>query len=115
MAVERPRNIETTLTGFAAAIGGATIAVLDFETDDVRPHVAVHAGLGAYLPESHRVFYVNIGHTHIEPKVPLHHPADLAIVLRPFLLRRRNRVVMHNAGYDLRMLFKLGLEVRCRV
>ncbi len=110
-----PKLVETDLGDFRAAMRGAKLAVLDFETSDVRPRIAVPAGLGVYLPESHRVFYLNVGHARRDRDVPLWDVAALVRVLRPFLRRRSNRVVMHNATYDLRMLFKWNLEVRCRV
>jgi DNA polymerase I-like protein with 3'-5' exonuclease and polymerase domains len=110
-----PDLIETDLGDFRAALRGTTLAVLDFETSDVRPRIAVPAGLGVYLPEPDRVFYLNVGHTRRDEDVPLWKPAALARVLRPFLRRRSNRIVMHNATFDLRMLLKLGLDVLCRV
>jgi DNA polymerase I-like protein with 3'-5' exonuclease and polymerase domains len=110
-----PDLIETDLGDFRSALRGATLAVLDFETSDVRPRIAVPAGLGVYLPQADRVFCLNVGHARRDPDVPLLQPAALARVLRPFLRRRSNRVVMHNATFDLRMLLKLGLDVRCRV
>jgi DNA polymerase I-like protein with 3'-5' exonuclease and polymerase domains len=110
-----PDLIETDLGDFRAALRGESLAVLDFETSDVRPRVAVVAGLGVYLPGPDRVFYLNVGHARREQDVPLWEPAALARVLRPFLRRRSNRIVMHNATFDLRLLLKLGLDVRCRV
>ena len=110
-----PNLIETHLGDFRAALRGTTLAVLDFETSDVRPRIAVPAGLGVYLPEPDRVFYLNVGHARRERDVPLWDAADLVRVLRPFLRRRSNRIVMHNATFDLRMLLKWSLEVRCRV
>src|SRR5262249_13608053 len=97
-----PDPIETDLGDFRAALREATLAVLDFETSDVRPRIAVHAGLGVYLPGPDRVFYLNVGHDRRDPDVPLWEPAALARVLRPFLRRRSNRIVMHNATFDLR-------------
>jgi hypothetical protein len=110
-----PELIETDLGDFRAALRGASLPVLDFETSDVRPRIAVSAGLGVYLPEPERVFCPNVGHARRDEDVPLWEPAALARVLRPIPRRRSNRVVMHNAPFDLRLLLKPGLDVRCRV
>lgn len=110
-----PDTIETDLGDLRTALRTARLAVFDFETSDVRPRVAAVAGLGVYLPGAHRAFYINVGHLVRDPDVPLYSPAQLARAVQPFLRRRSSRVVMHNATFDLRMLFRLGADVRCRV
>src|SRR5262245_11242734 len=102
---EIPDPIETDLGDLRSALNQSTLAVLDFETSDVRPRIAVVVGLGVYLPETDRVFYINVGHIIRDEEVPLCQMQALVRVLRPFLRRRSNRVVMHNATFDLRMLF----------
>lgn len=108
-------DIETDLDALKTALRSESVAVFDFETSDVRPHVADIAGLGAYLPDSHRAFYINVGHTVVDSCVPRYPQPLLAAAVRPFLTRTSHRAVFHNAVFDLRMLFRLGIDVRCKV
>lgn len=73
------------------------------------------AGLGVYLPESERAFYINVGHLIADERFPRAEPEQLAAAVQPFLDNPRNVAIMHNATYDLRVFFKLGIGVRCRV
>jgi DNA polymerase I-like protein with 3'-5' exonuclease and polymerase domains len=112
---ERPERLETDPDEFRSVLADSTIIVADFETSDVRPRVAAFAGLGVYFPESHRCFYLNIGHAIRDDRFPLVSEQQLAELLRSFLLNPTNVLVMHNASYDLRMMLKLELDIRCKV
>lgn len=107
--------IETSLSALTAAMAEARRAVLDFETSDVRPRLAIIAGLGVLLPDLDRLFYINVGHCLRDPDFPRYSEPELADVLRSFLADRSRQMLAHNAVYELRLLMRLGLDIRCRV
>ena len=110
-----PAKIGTHIDRLRKALGTASILVFDFETSDVRPRSAIIAGLGIYLPEAEQVFYINTGHQLADEKVPRVSEAQLADAIRVFFGEPNKHAIAHNATYDLRLLFKLGITVRCRI
>lgn len=110
-----PTTLTTKLDRLASALAGATIAVADFETSGLRPHMDQAAGLGVYLPKSGQAFYINVGHGLDDAQYPRYAVSELADVLRPFLGDPSRHLIMHNATFDLRWLLGMGLTIRCRV
>ena len=113
--VHPPAELETDLDALRILLGSVRTLVFDFETSDVRPRIATIAGLGVYLPEAQRRFYINVGHLIPTPDIPKYAESDLAAAMRVFFAEGDRHAIAHNAPYDLRMLFKLGVDVRCRV
>jgi DNA polymerase I-like protein with 3'-5' exonuclease and polymerase domains len=110
-----PEVLEVLLDDLAEALSDARLAVFDFETSDVRPRLAVPVGLGVYLPEQERCFYVNVGHRIPDRDIPRYDAAELAGVVRPFLAGPGRHAVAHNAAFEIRMFFRLGVDdIRCR-
>ena len=111
---EAPKLLETSAADLAEALRSERIAVFDAETSDVRPDAAIPVGLGVYLPDSERVLR-QPWHLLADERFPRVEPGELAAAIQPFLGKPRNVAVMHNAAYDLRILFKLGIDAHCRV
>jgi DNA polymerase I-like protein with 3'-5' exonuclease and polymerase domains len=110
-----PHTLEVDPGSLQAALAESRVAVLDFEASAVAPHFAAVAGLGVYLPESRRVWYINVGHLVDDPDIPRYTVAELRTTVQPFLGDPERQMVAHNATYELRLLAKLGVDVRCRV
>ena len=110
-----PQILEVKTASLRQALAAESLAVFDFETSDVRPREAIVAGLGVYLPEQHRCFYLNIGHQVPDDRHPRISEADAAAAVGEFLGDPLKHAVMHNATYDLRMMFKMGITIDCRV
>ncbi|MFW5690756.1 MAG: hypothetical protein ACOCXY_03000 [Planctomycetota bacterium] len=107
--------LETSPADLADALQQAHVAVFDFETSGLNPRFAAIAGLGVYLPELDRCFYVNVGHGLVDPRIPRHSLDRLAAAVRPFVENSDRHAVFHNAAFDLRFLIKMELGIRCRV
>lgn len=89
--------------------------MFDFETSGLEPHFSAIVGLGVYLPESHRCFYMNCGHHIHDVRFPRITEHALANALGSFCESKRTQAVFHNAHYDLQFLHRLGVNVNCRV
>ena len=50
-----------------------------------------------------------------DPVFPLHEPSEVAEVLSGFFGEPSHNAIAHNAAYDLRCIFKLGVNVQCRI
>jgi len=110
-----PKKLETRLEDLKNALVQEETAAFDFETSDVRPREAIIAGLGVYLPHKQRCFYINVGHQRVDERFPKVTENQLAEAIRPFVEDSTRRMLMHNATYDLRLMFKLNLDVLCKV
>ena len=107
--------MEVSLDELCSALERNRIIAFDFETSSVRPKEAIVAGLGIYLPSEERAFYINVGHGIVHAGIPRYSEQELVNAIGPFFLNPKNHAVAHNATYDLRMLFRIGVQVRCRV
>jgi DNA polymerase I-like protein with 3'-5' exonuclease and polymerase domains len=110
-----PEYLDTNPDELRQAIEDCTEAVLDFESSAVQPLFAAVTGLGVYLPEPNRVFYLNTGHTQQHPDIPKISEQQLRSAMQPFLADPARTMIAHNAPYELRLLQKLGLQINCRV
>lgn len=112
---EPPKKVHCKLESLAVALVTANRLVFDFETTGVQPRTAAICGLGIYIPDQHKTFYINVGHALTHPDVPKHDSAALADALRCFFTDPTNHAIAHNASYDLRLLMKMGIDPQCRV
>ncbi len=110
-----PPTFATRLDLLVAALATAKTAVLDWEASGLQPREAAPAGLGIYLPEADKAFYVNCGHTRRDDRFPRCTPAELAEGVGPFLENPARHAVFQNAPYDLRHFINLGTAPRCRI
>ena len=79
-----PAELQTAVVDLEAALRSTRVAVFDWETSDVRPHVALPVGLGVYLPETEEAYYINVGHGLADERFPRVGPDRLVAALRPF-------------------------------
>ncbi len=122
-------KIETNLSQLHQALQTASVAVLDFETTSVDPRTMRIVGAGFFLPvllqqpqensavaAAGRAFYINLAHVERDPRFPPVSQDDLVAVLRPFLQNPLRQIIAHNAVFELRGLFRMGIDdIRCRV
>jgi DNA polymerase I-like protein with 3'-5' exonuclease and polymerase domains len=114
-AMNPPAEFSTNLDALSRALKSATIAVFDFETDGLNPHRLAVCGLGIYLPESARTFYINCGHAQCDERVPLVAATALAEAVGPFFSNPNVTAIAHNAAYDARVLFRLGVPLAAKL
>ena len=112
---ELPKTLEVSLHELRSALDQADLAVFDFETSSVKPKTALVAGIGFYFPCSRRCFYINVGHGLCDRTIPRHDQREVAYVIQRFFSNPAKHAVAHNATFDARMLFRMGVSVRCRV
>ena len=112
---EVPGTLDVDLAELRRELARSDLVVFDTETSGVKPRSAVVAGIGFYFPASRRAFYVNCGHGMADPDIPRYPERRVAAAIRPFFANRAKHAVAHNATFDLRMLYRLGIDVRCRV
>jgi hypothetical protein len=48
-------------------------------------------------------------------EIPRYHQSDVVTVLAPYFANPTRHAIAHNATYDVRMLFRMGVRVACRV
>ncbi|WP_339911663.1 DNA polymerase, partial [Symmachiella dynata] len=61
-------------------------------------------------------FYINLGHAERDRRFPPVKQDDFAAIVQPFLRNPLRQLIAHNAVYELRGLFRLGIDdIRCRV
>ena len=108
------RRIDGDVTRLAAELKIADFVVFDVETTGLDPHRDRIVGAGFYFPHSDRCFYINLLHSFEDSRYPRTTVDHFKRVLSPFLRRRKNRVVAHNATFEVRFLWRLGLRPRCR-
>ncbi len=109
-----PVSLCSNLATLAQALTRTRVAVVDFETSGLRPHMDQLAGLGVYLPERKSAFYINVGHMLPDAHYPRCSTADLAAALQPFFSDAGRQMIAHNATFELRWLMGLGIDIRCR-
>jgi DNA polymerase I-like protein with 3'-5' exonuclease and polymerase domains len=112
---EVPVALDVDLAELRRELARSELVVFDFETSGVKPRVAVIAGIGFYFPTSRRVFYINCNHGLYDPDIPRYPEKKVAAAIRPFFRDRAKLAVAHNATFDIRMLYRMGIDVRCRV
>lgn len=110
-----PVELEVDLAELRQELACSELVVFDFETSGVKPRFAVVAGIGFYFPVSRRVFYINVNHGLPDPEIPRYPEKKVAAAIRPFFRDRSKHAVAHNATFDVRMLYRMGIEVRCGV
>jgi len=111
----QPGHIETNPDDLRDALAGESVAVFDFETSGLDVRSLTVGGLGVYCPKAARTFYVNTGHLRRDLAVPRFPEQKLADAIQPFAGDPAKQMLMHNSEYDLRVMWKLGVDVRCRV
>lgn len=90
--------------------------VWDIETDGLRTGSATVAGIGVYLPAMDRRYYINIGHMLPSDTVPKSNRDSVCQILGQWFADPANHVIAHNATYDLRCLFRIGItDIRARI
>jgi DNA polymerase I-like protein with 3'-5' exonuclease and polymerase domains len=112
---EVPVTLDVDLAELRQELACSELVVFDFETSGVKPRVAVVAGIGFYFPASRRVFYINCNHGLHDPDIPRYPEKKVAAAIRPFFRNPARHAVAHNATFDVRMLYRMGIDVRCRV
>lgn len=108
-------RIETDLAAFDQAAQTTDRAVVDFETSGVDPRTAVICGVGVMFPALSRAFYLNVGHAVQDDHIPKYSSVDFVAAFYPFVDDPAKLMICHNANYELRILLRFGMNVRCRV
>jgi DNA polymerase I-like protein with 3'-5' exonuclease and polymerase domains len=111
---ELPKEMEVKLEDLQDALANASCVVFDFETSSVKPREAIVAGIGFYFPLERRSFYVNVGHGLADKRIPKYDQQDVADAIAPFFGNPNKHAIAHNATYDVRMLYRMGVTVACR-
>lgn len=112
---ELPATLEVDPKELRKHLAKTELVVFDFETSSVKPRDALVAGIGFYFPLDRRCFYINVGHGLNNPDIPRYEQAKVANAIQPFFRDPAKHAVAHNATYDIRMLYRMGVDVRCRV
>jgi DNA polymerase I-like protein with 3'-5' exonuclease and polymerase domains len=110
----QPTTLSSNLSALSKTLASAQEIVFDFETSNVKPREAALVGLGIYVPEVDRAFYINIGSMDRDGEFPLYKPSELADALRDFFLDPQRHAIAHNFSYDCRCLIQLGIEEVCQ-
>ena len=110
-----PTKLSPRLDRLAVALSTARRAVMDWEATGLKPRFDVPTGLGVFLPDTNQAFYINVNHTLPDERFPRFKATELADVLRTFLENRSRHVIVHNAGFDLRLFIKYDIDIVCRV
>lgn len=110
-----PTTLSSDITALAAALSTARVAVVDFETTGLRPHMDQIVGMGIYLPEQDAAFYINMGHGLSDARYLRYDTKVVAAVMQPFVADLSRHLIAHNATFDMRWIIKMGLDIRCRI
>ncbi|MGM0487156.1 MAG: ribonuclease H-like domain-containing protein [Planctomycetota bacterium] len=108
------RRIEGDVARLDIELKTADLVVFDLETTGLDPHRDRIVGAGFYFPHTDRCFYVNLLHSFRDSRYPETTVDQFKRALSPFLRRRGTQVVSHNATFEIRFLWRLGLRPRCR-